>query len=159
MEHYYHYLEDLVTIIKSLYPHRETVNPYDKLITETSLENKELLERLIHSLTLLHQQYRVEDRWGRFCSTREDLSMSLLLVSRTLNHEHCERLLSRPDRWFYSVLLSEFEDQIFTRSAAQRVSGLSKTNTHWKLCELESKGLIAEKTGSRGQGYRYQLRR
>jgi hypothetical protein len=156
-----HRLEDLAAIVKQSFPHRETVNKYHRIL-EAKLplafgkKDIALFHRLLKSITLLHQKQRREDRFGRFYTEKEDIYITLFLMERQLETKRPEYLLSRPERWFYSLLLSEFGHESFTRREAQQLSNLSKTNTHWKLWELMTKGLL-ERNGSKGKGYDYRI--
>jgi len=155
-----HQIKDFILIIKTLFPHREVINPYRQLIMENEnwdSRQKLLIIKLMKALTILHQNYRSEDSWGRFEACSEDFNMAVMLMTRDIRFCKPELLLSGPDRTFYAVLLKAYDNEPFTIREAMALNGLSKTGVHWKLNELISKGL-AEHCGVRGQRFLYRIK-
>ena len=154
------HLEDLVLIIKCLYPHREAINKYETqiMLQGWPQKQKESLLRLITALAILQQTHRPEDRWGRIYATDEDFATALFLMESQLQAAKPKLLLQRPERWFYSKIRDKYDDKPFTATQAQIVCRLSKTNTWWKLQELQTKGFV-QKVGKKGQAILYKLAR
>jgi hypothetical protein len=117
---------------------------------------KQLIIKLMRALTILHQNYRVEDSWGRFESCSEDFDMAIMLMARDLSFCKPELLLANPERRFYAKMLQVYDDKPFTVREAMECNGTSKTNTHWKLNELISKGL-AVRCGVKGQRFLFRV--
>ena len=153
------HLKDFVLIVKSLFSHRQIINPFLERIKSHEYwteGQKELLCDLIWALTILHKSYRDQDHWGRFFASSEDFHMAVNLMLRELKTENPELLLSAPERRFYNGLRTRFFDQPFTRYQAQVLSRISSTNANFKLRELMSKNLV-EHVGKKKGAYLYRL--
>lgn len=152
-------LQDLCFLVKSLYPHKEVIDPYSEVLTESNFSKpvQQLVKKLVKALVILNQPHRVENHWGKLESSREDFINALHLVERQVPIAARTTLLSRPDRIFYNQLFTKFEGKEFTRKQAMQATNLSKTNTHWKLWELMVKGLVERCGGSANKGYYYRL--
>jgi len=159
--HQYH-IQDFCLIIKSLYPHKETVNKYKTLLHKygehhLTLRQTEQLEQLIKAITILHQNQREQSHWGIIYTEQEDIYIALSLMEREISQQP-EILLSVPERRFYNQLKMTYNEKPFTRKEASILTQKSKTNTWWKLWELETKGLIKKVGGTKNRGYYYQLK-
>ena len=154
------HLHDLTLIVKSLYPHRDIVNPYKYEIESHPkwfASQKRLLIALMESLTLLNQKYREERQYGELVANHEDFVTALFLMEGELEVAKPLLLLHSFERSFYRQIWEEFGQRHFSCREAMAVSGLSKTRTWWKLKELKSKGFVAH-VGSRGQAHLYKVK-
>ncbi len=155
---YLHHLEDLILLIKCLYPHREAVNPYEELIESQSWErsSKSLAHRLIKTLAILNQKYREEDSWCRFHACNEDLGTTLFLMERGLAAKKPKVLLNPAERNLYTHLFTKYGEQPFSCRQVMQTYHIAKSTANWKLRELISKGFV-KVSHKEGQKYLYVI--
>lgn len=151
-------LMELVLLVHEFYPTQASRNPYQRLINRYGYlippDTRLLLGKLVHSLTLLHQLHRVQDKTGTYQSSREDVEAALQLMQHQLN-PHIR--LSTAEKQFYRLLTDHFKQELFTRYQVQQELGQSKTRAQHKLNKLHQSGLIL-RTGHKNKGYHYRLK-
>jgi len=152
------HLNDLTLLVKSLYPHREVVNPFEKKVEQQDWypSQKRLILSLMKALTLLNLKYRTEDKYGRFVCNKEDFVNAIALLDRELKAVKPAILLNAQERWFFNRLWMAFGSERFTAKQAQTLCELGKTTVWWKLQELQRKGFV-ELDGSKKQAYLYRI--
>jgi hypothetical protein len=154
-----YHIKDLHLIIKLLYPYRQTVNKYEKLLRQLSFNEQQ--QRLIldttHSLTIINELYRDQDKYGRFYVTREDMFNAIYMLQNELNLKKHEYLLSASLRWFYNQVVQYFDGRVFTSREVSLKLRKSKSLCYRYLTELVDRNFIRI-VGKRSQAYVYKLK-
>lgn len=145
-------LYQLESIIKTLYPHHKTTNPYNAYLESyyagLNIEDELLFKRLLKSITILNHKERPQDG-KRYISSYGDVLTTIELVSQyTIN----DKLLNS-----YVQLKEVFLEGHFTKLQASRV--LRKSMRHVeRLLQLLHHLKLVEKTGiKQGQKHTYRL--
>ncbi len=139
-----YHVADLNTIIKILYPYRQTINKYQKLLDQTSFNSyqKNIIIQTAHSLTIVNELYRDQDKYKRLYVTREDVFNAIYMLQNELHLPKQEYLLSPTLRWFYNQLQQYFYDTAFTNTDVRKKLGTSRSNIYHKLSELADRQFI-----------------
>ncbi|RVU90826.1 hypothetical protein EH230_07925 [Flavobacterium columnare] len=150
---------DFCLIIKNFFPKeiitQNSNQEYQKLIKTLPQEKQQLINLLIHHLTLLNQNYRI-NRNGRIIEiAEEDILIALQITGNILNPKS---FLTRIFREHLAQLQLHFKDQEFTLKQACKAIQRSKTNTSCVLSFfIERELLQITKIGIRGMYY-YRLK-
>lgn len=143
----------------------QTVNAFDCMQEQLDLSgyfyrsHKEdvyrLYHLLVHCLTCLHSLYRLQDKKGRYQSTREDNVLALQL----LNAECFDHSYLPETTWeTYQELMGYYGTaNPFTRKEAEAVIVLNEHTFKWRLQKLHEHGYVLRIGGSMYKGYRYRL--
>ncbi len=144
LSHRKYHVADLNTIIKVLYPYRQTINKYKRLLEHTTFttSQKELIITTAHSLTIVNELYRDQDSFGRFYITREDMSNAIYMLQNELHLSKHEYLLSPNLRWFYKELHFYFFQKEFTNKDIRYRFGKKRTTVYRHLTELVDREFI-----------------
>ncbi|MHA7060261.1 hypothetical protein ACWGOQ_0023770 [Aquimarina sp. M1] len=154
-----YHVYDLNIIIKVLYPYRQTVNKYKRLLVQTSFttSQKELIITTAHSLTIVNELYRDQDTLGRFYVTIEDMSNAIYMLQNELHLPQHGYLLSPNLRWFYKELHTHFDNRIFTNKDIRRRLGKARSTVYHHLTELVDREFI-EIIDRKSSGFMYQIK-
>lgn len=154
-----YHIKDLNIIIKLLYPYRQTINKFTRLLNQLTFTapQQELLITTIHSLTIVNEMYRDQDKWGRLYSTREDVINAIFMLQNELDLQEKSCVLPAATRWFYSQLQIYFSDLDFTSTEVSKKLIKSKSACYRHLTELVDRQLVSV-SGKKGQTYLYCLK-
>lgn len=153
----YQTLTDLALLIRSLYPHDASGNPFRRILPlqDQPFEIRWLFDQLAHAITLINRTERYQDKDGRWISERSDLLAALHLMQNLLNPK---LLLTRSEKDTCRIINRYIgAKRTFTRQDVQQLTGLSKTHSSRQIKKLLQSGLIRIAGGHKNRGYRYQL--
>ena len=128
--HRKYHIEDLNLIIRILYPKRKSINKYECLLTnETGFtqDQRNLVLEVAHSLTVINELYRDQDKFERFYVCREDMFNAIFMLQNELGLSKQEYLLGPNVRWFYKQVRSLYFGKMFTSREVQLALRVSKT--------------------------------
>lgn len=158
-------LYELAGAILCLYKNTVTVNPYNTMAEKIDLSgyfyrtHKEdvyrLYHLLVHGMTCLNQVYRLQDKEGRYQSTREDNIVALyLLQDEYFNHDYLPGSV-----WDTYVELMGYygSKSSFTRQQATLILHLNSHTAKWHLNKLREHGYLIKTGGDMRSGYIYRL--
>ncbi|MEE9337832.1 MAG: hypothetical protein V3U87_07105 [Methylococcaceae bacterium] len=154
-----YHVHDLNTIVKVLYPHRVTINKYKNLLEQTTFttSQKELIVTTAHSLTIVNEMYRDQDKYGKFYITREDMINAIYMLQNELHLPKHEYLLSPYLRWFYKELQLYFDGRDFTNKDIRQRLGRSASVINQNLRELVDREFI-EIIDRKKSGFMYRIK-
>ena len=151
---------DFCLLIKSFFPkYIQTIIPEElselnQHIQSLEESQKQILQMLIHHLTLLNQHYRVNHNKNRVEVAREDIFTAFYITGELVNPQG---FASKSQNYYYKQLQMHFMEMEFTAVQARKALVTSKTNMHRILHFLIVKELIQiTKVGIRGMFY-YRL--
>jgi hypothetical protein len=149
-------LYELVQIVEALFPNKKSENPYfettQKNIQSLDLEEQLLFHKLLHSLTLLNKQSRVNPTRYIFETSREDV-INILHIFKGELAENPRKVFA-----FYYELQQKFKTQPFTKLEAQVLLRTPKRTIERHLYQLMAYDLI-EFTGKHfGSKNLYQIK-
>ena len=150
---------DFCLIVKNFFPKEIiTLNPnqeYQELIQTLPQEKQQLVNLLIHHLTLLNQNYRVRRTGGIFEIAEEDVLIALQITGNILNPKS---FLTSVYREHLAQLQLSFKNQEFSGKQARKALQQSKTNTNRVLSFFASRELVKiNRIGKQGMFY-YKLK-
>ena len=150
---------DFCLIIKNFFPKQIlTLHPneqYQDLIETLPQEKQQLVNLLIHHLTLLNQSYRVKRKGSIFEIAEEDILIALQIIGSILNPKS---FLTSVYREHLAQLQLHFKNQEFSGKQARKALQQSKTNTNRVLSFFVSRELVKiTRIGIRGM-YFYKLK-
>ena len=154
------HLDDMILILKCLYPHKVVVNPYEEIIyyqLSFSAKQKLLITQLIYVSCLVNQKHRVQDKWEQIHANEEDYVNALALAARELDPAKPTTLLPNSTRRFLVHIIGEVGGERFTNRQVRQESGVAKSTVHRHLQELISQGLARQVGGYKNRGYYYEL--
>ena len=154
------HLDDLILILKCLYPHIEVINPYEEIIfyqLNFTEEQKRLICQLIYASCLFNQKYRSHDQFLRYTANEEDYINALALAAPDLDTQKPSLLMNNALRRMFIELRGRFGQAPFTSRQARQATFISKSYIHYSLQEVKSKGLLEIVGGYANRGYLYQL--
>lgn len=154
------HLDDLVLILKCLYPHIEVINPYQEIIHAQSgftAKQKELICQLIYASCLFNQKYRRHDQYLKYTANEEDYINALSLADRELPAKKPYLLMNTALRRMFIEIRGCFGQAPFTSRQARQATFMSKSYIYYTLQEMKSKGLLKIVGGHANKGYLYQL--
>ena len=154
------HLDDLILILKCLYPHIEVVNPYEEMIyyqTSFTEQQKRLVSQLIYASCLLNQKHRTHDQYLRYYANEEDYINALSLADRELDAAKPYLLINNAYRRMFIAIRGAFGQAPFTSKEARQATYMSKSYIHRTLSEMQSKKLVEIVGGHANKGYLYQL--
>jgi len=153
-------LADLVVSLLRVYPKHATVNrfktPPFKLPENQTIKLKKLFKMLVHTSTLINENYRIKDKQGRYMSQKEDYINALNLMkdlvlyfdTRKGNYEHeiqaIMEVVQEKNGQITAKQLQEFTS--YSRSMIKRIITISI-----------DKGWIVRTGGNQKSGYTYIL--
>lgn len=139
-----YHVADLNIIIKILYPYRQTVNKYQKLLDKTTFNShqKELIIQTAHSLTIINELYRDQDTYQQLYVTREDICNAIYMLQNELHLPNQERLLSPSLRSFYNQIQQSYYDRPFTNKDLRKQFKKSRSAIYRNLSELADRQFI-----------------
>jgi hypothetical protein len=148
---------ELVHIVEELFPNKRTENPYFETTQNHAqglpLEEQLLFHKLIHSLTLLNKQCRINPTKQYFATSEEDVVNILHLFKPELA-ENPRKVFA-----FYDDLKAKFQENFFTKEQAQAFSKTSKRSTERYLQQLITYDLAQREPGRIGnQRAKYKLK-
>jgi hypothetical protein len=149
-------LYELVQIVEALFPNKKSENPYfettQKNIQSLDLEEQLLFHKLLHSLTILNKQSRVNPTRYIFETSREDVINILHLFKGELA-ENPRKVFA-----FYYELQQKFKTQSFTKLEAQVLLRTSRRSVERCFYQLIAYDLL-EVTGKHfGSKNLYQIK-
>lgn len=152
------YIYDFNVLIKLLYPYRQSINKYERLTNQMSFNTsqKALLKQVIHSLTVLNETYRDQDKIGRLYTTREDVINGIVLLQNELDLKDQKILFPYALQHFYKELKTHFIAQQFTSREVCRKIRKSKSSCYRNLSELVDRNKV-KLVGRKQQSFVYQL--
>ena len=83
-----YHLEAFNHLVKMLYPKRQSLNKYQYLITKNTpftTEQQKVVMQTTHSLCMINEFYRDQDKLGCLYVTREDIANAINLLQNELN--------------------------------------------------------------------------
>jgi len=145
-------LYQLEGIIKTLYPNRNTSNPYENYLQdyykELNIEDVLLFKRLLKSVTIMNHKERPQDN-RRYVSSYADVLTTIELISRyTIN----DTLLRS-----YVQLKEVFTDHPFTKLQAMRVLRKSEGSVERYIKLWQHLRLIKKSNITQGRKHMYEL--
>jgi hypothetical protein len=149
-------LYELVQIVEALFPNKKSENPYfettQKNIQSLDLEEQLLFHKLLHSLTLLNKQSRVNPTRYIFETSREDV-INILHIFKPELAENPRKVFA-----FYHELQEKFKTQAFTKLEIQVLLKIPKRTVERHLYQLMTYDLV-EVTGKHfGSKNLYQIK-
>jgi hypothetical protein len=145
-------LYELVQIVAELFPHKQSENPYfeitQKQTKDLDLEEQLLFHKLLHSLTILNKQSRINPNKRTFETSREDVINVLHLFKTELSENPRNVLL------FYEKLQEKFKNETFTKLDAQVLLKVPKRSVERYLYHLITYDLVeitSQHFGSKNQ--------
>jgi len=158
LSHRKYHVADLNTIVKVLYPYRQTINKYKRLLEHTTFttSQKGLIITTAHSLTIINELYRDQDSFGRFYITREDMSNAIYMLQNELHLPKHEYLLSPNLRWFYKELQLYFDGKEFTNKDIRCRLGRGRSTVYHHLTELVDRQFL-EIIDRKQSGFIYKI--
>jgi hypothetical protein len=145
-------LYELVQIVEVLFPHKQSENPYfevtQKQTKELDLEEQLLFYKVLHSLTILNKQSRINQSKRTFETSREDVINVLHLFKTELSENPKNVLL------FYDKLKEKFANQTFTKLDVQVLLRVPKRSVERYLYHLITYDLVeitSQHFGSKNQ--------
>lgn len=153
-----YHIKDFNVIIKLLYPYRQTINKYEKLLQQMNFTDKQqaMIKETAHSLTIINEVYRDQDSYARFYVTREDVINAIYMLQNELHLQKQEYILSPSLRWFYNQLQMYFTSNHFTSKEVGHKLRKSKSLSYRYLTELVERELI-KIVGKKNNAYVYEL--
>lgn len=153
-----YHVDDLNTIVRVLYPYRITINKYKRLLIQTTFTTtqKELIVTTAHSLTIINELYRDQDKYGQFYVTREDMSNAIYMLQNELHLPQHEYLLSPNLRWFIKEIQVCFDDRSFTNKDVRKRFGKAKSSVYRNITELVDRQFIEIKD-RKSSGFIYRI--
>lgn len=154
------HLQDLILILKCLYPHRSVHNPFEEQIyyqTGWTTEQKALVSKLVYASCLFNQKYRTWDKWMKLQAEQEDYINAIALAQRELDPKKPMALLDCSSRRTFIEIFSSFGLTPFTSREVRNLSYMSKSHVHRCLQDMISTGLVEIVGGCSNKGYQYQL--
>jgi hypothetical protein len=149
-------LYELVQIVEALFPNKKSENPYfettQKNIQSLDLEEQLLFHKLLHSLTLLNKQSRVNPTRYIFETSREDVINILHLFKGELA-ENPRKVFA-----FYHELQQKFKTQSFTKLEVQVLLKMPKRTVERHLYQLIAYDLITVVGKHFGSKNLYQIK-
>jgi hypothetical protein len=150
-------LYELVQIVEALFPNKKSENPYfettQKNIQSLDLEEQLLFHKLLHSLTLLNKQSRVNPTRYIFETSREDVINILHLFKGELA-ENPRKVFA-----FYHELQEKFKNQSFTKLEAQVLLRTPKRTVERHLYQLIAYDLVEVTGKGFGSKNLYQIKK
>jgi hypothetical protein len=145
-------LYELVQIVAELFPHKQSENPYfditQKQTKDLDLEEQLLFHKVLHSLTILNKQSRINQSKRTFETAREDVINVLHLFKTELSENPRNVLL------FYDKLKEKFTNQTFTKLDVQVLLKVPKRSVERYLYHLITYDLVeitSQHFGSKNQ--------
>ncbi|OED37056.1 hypothetical protein AB832_05290 [Flavobacteriaceae bacterium (ex Bugula neritina AB1)] len=153
-----YHIKDFNVIVKLLYPYRQTVNKYEKLLQQMNFTDKQqsMIKETAHSLTIINEVYREQDSYARFYVTREDIINAIYMLQNELHLQQQEYILSPTLRWFYNQLQMHFTSTAFTVREVRYKLRKSDSLCRRYIVELIERELV-ETVGKRGTSHVHQL--
>ncbi|QMU63537.1 MAG: hypothetical protein GKR88_04095 [Flavobacteriaceae bacterium] len=155
-----YHIKDFNLIIKLIYPTRQVINVYHKLLEKTGSFSKshlELINQTTKNFTVLNELHRDQDKYGRLYTVREDLNNAVYFLQNELELKEQDILLPASTRWFYKEIHWQFYDMVFTSKQAALVLRKSKSSVYRHLSELVDRELV-EIVGKKRTAYVYQIK-
>ncbi len=148
---------ELVHIVEELFPNKRTENPYFETTQSHTqhlqLEEQLLFHKLLHSLTLLNKQCRINPTKQYFTTSQEDV-VNVLHLFRPELAENPRKVFA-----FYDVLKAKFQENFFTKTEAQVFGETSRRSTERYLSQLMLYDLLEQEPGRMGnQRAKYKLK-
>ena len=153
------HIADFNIIIKILYPYRKTINKYKVLLSKTQFTKaqQELVLATAHSLTVINELHRDQDKYARYYTVREDMLGAIYMLQNELHLQAHQYILPSDVRHFYLRLLEAKGYDPFSRKDIQKALKLSKTNVHRNLSELSNRGFL-EIIARNYRGFIYRIK-
>jgi hypothetical protein len=133
-------LYELVQIVEALFPNKKSENPYfetaQKQTQNLNLEEQLLFHKLLHSLTILNKQSRINPTRQTFETSREDI-VNVLHIFKGELAENPRKVFA-----FYYQLETKFKTQGFTKLEAQLLLRTSRRSVERCLYQLMAYDLI-----------------
>jgi hypothetical protein len=149
-------LYELVQIVAELFPHKQSENPYfeitQKQTKEFDLEEQLLFHKVVHSLTILNKQSRINPSKRTFETSREDVINVLHLFKTELSENPKNVLL------FYDKLKEKFTNQTFTKLDVQVLLRVPKRSVERYLYHLITYDLVEITTQHFGSKNQYLIK-
>ena len=155
-----YHLEAFNHLVKMLYPKRQSLNKYQYLITKNTpftTEQQKVLMQTAHSLCMVNEFYRDQDKLGCLYVTREDIANAINLLQNELNLSNRSLLLSPVLQWYKMQLQYHFSNESFTVKQVQLRLQKSKTRIYEVLRELEYRKIITM-VGVKHHAHVFQLK-
>jgi hypothetical protein len=155
----YQHILDFCLLVKSFYPKEVvTINSneyYQKLIHSLASEEKQMVNLLVHHLTRLFQNHRVNRSKRIIEIAEEDILTALEITSNILNPE---AFLKPIERGHYIQLQLAFPNKVFTSKQAQRMLVISKSSCNRSLRLLVEQDLLERLEYKENKAPYYQLK-
>ena len=155
------HLDDLILIMKCLYPSRVVENPYEvEIYRQKSWSKRErlLVSQLVYASCLLNQRYRVQNEWQALQASREDYINALELAGRELSVAKPSLLLPCNYRRMLISIRELYGREVFTNRKLRIATEMSKSHIQRSICELKSYGLLEiVSSKNKYKGYTYRL--
>ncbi|KZS39504.1 hypothetical protein AWE51_25780 [Aquimarina aggregata] len=133
-------LYELQLIIKKLYPHTKTINPYqatiDQYLNRYDVKEYLLYQELLHAITILNQRGRLKEHKKVISSQTDVINTLELLQIIPVDQQSMES---------YNVLYKRYKTTLFTSLSAGRTLKKSRTTVYRHFKSLQALGLL-EKT-------------
>jgi len=153
-------LADLVVSLLRVYPKHATVNKFKtppfKLPENQTIKLQKLFKMLVHTSTLINENYRIKDQQGRYMSQREDyvnainLMKDLVLYFDTRKGHYEHEILA-----IMQVIQEKYKE--ITAKQLQEFTGYSRSMVKRIITTSIDKEWIVRKGGNRKSGYTYLL--
>ncbi|QMU65848.1 MAG: hypothetical protein GKR88_17225 [Flavobacteriaceae bacterium] len=143
-----------------MYPNRQVVNPYNKLLAYSESFTKvhlQIIDQTVKSFTMINELYRDKDKYGRLYATREDLGNAVYFLQNELELKQRDVLLPAATRWFYKEIYRQFYDREFTSRKAALALRKTKSTAYRYLTELVDRELV-EIVGKIQCAYVYRIK-
>jgi Fic family protein len=153
-----YHINDFNFIVTLLYPHRQTINKFSRLLTQTGFTRKqqELINQTAKSLTIINEFYRDQDSFGSLYTTREDMANAIFFLQNELHLKSHTRLLPAATRWFYKQVQQYFFNKPFTNKQIRTILRKSSSSAYRHLTELVDREFI-EIVGKKQTAFVYKL--
>ena len=149
-------LYELVQIVEALFPNKKSENPYfditQKQTKDLDLEEQLLFHKVLHSLTILNKQSRINPNKKTFETAREDVINVLHLFKTELSENPRNVLL------FYDKLKEKFKNETFTKLDVQVLLKVPKRSVERYLYHLITYDLVEITSQHFGSKNQYQIK-
>jgi len=153
-------LADLVVSLLRVYPKHATVNKFKtppfKLPENQTIKLQKLFKMLVHTSTLINENYRIKDQQGRYMSQREDyvnainLMKDLVLYFDTRKGHYEHEILA-----IMQVIQEKYKE--ITAKQLQEFTNYSRSMIKRIITISIDKGWISRTGGNRKTGCTYLL--
>ena len=153
-----YHINDFNFIVTLLYPYRQTINKFARLLAKTSFTRKEqaLINQTAKSLTIINEFYRDQNCFGSLYTTREDMANAIFFLQNELHLKSHATILPAATRWFYKEVQQYFFNQPFTNKQIRTLLRKSSSSVYRHLMELVDREFI-EIVGKKQTAFVYKL--